>query len=183
MGHGWVQARGGRGGARPGQPRGLPLRCGWVVHCFPLAFEPGDGADSFQDDAVGGIGGKTGRAIVGGRDLDNVHADQVHGRGYTAHGAQELDGGEAARLRRAGAGGKGGVQHVYIHGEVDVFRPVLRLLDGIVEDGIEAALLDLRHLMPAHALPAHPVKQPFPMGVAAQPHLNEVLARNSRRFR
>ena len=59
--------------------------------------------------------------------------------------------------------------------EVDGVRAVERLVDGVVDHGLGAPLLDLAHQVPAQALLLHPGERLGRRPVAAQPDLDEVL--------
>ena len=61
-------------------------------------------------------------------------------------------------------------------------RAVQRLGDGVVDDGLGAALLDLAHEVPAHALRLHPGEDLRPRPVAAQADLHEVAAADRARL-
>ncbi len=113
-------------------------------------------------------------------------------RAHAAFGSREHRGIEVDRRHRVAGHGErdgqaAGPRHELEHRTVlrvrqrqvalDVRRPALEvevvvagegLGDGIVDDGFGAALLDLDHLVPAHALLAHPGEVFGPRPVAAQ---------------
>ena len=60
---------------------------------------------------------------------------------------------------RAGPRRQPGIDDVDVDRQVDHLRPVEGLGDGIGDDRLAAALLDLGHEVPAHALLAHPVQR------------------------
>ena len=137
----------------------------------------GQARDGLQDHPVGVQGGHVG-GVVGGRDLDHLEADDVGLVAEAPDDRKHLPGRESARLRRAGSGRVGGVEHVDVERDVEVLGAVERLRDGLFDDFLEPELLHLGHEVRAHALLAHPVDQLVVRVVPAQPHLHEVLARN-----
>ena len=91
-----------------------------------------------------------------------------------ADGPQQLARQHPARLGRARSRAPARIDDVDVDREVDRVRAVERLGDGVVDDGLGAALLDLGHEVPAHALLAHPLEDLGRRPVAAQADLDEV---------
>ena len=104
--------------------------------------------DQLQRDAVGGHRRHLG-VVVRRRDLDDVHAGDLHGAGDPADRAQQLARQQAAGLGRAGAGRDARVDDVDVDRDVDRVGAVERLGDGVVDHRLRAALLDLAHQVPA----------------------------------
>ncbi len=99
-----------------------------------------------------------------------------------ADGPQQLARQQAARLRRPRARRAARIDHVDVDREVDRVRAVERLGDGVIDDRLGAALLDLAHQVPAEALLAHPLERLDRRPVAAQPDLDEVATQHRARF-
>ena len=59
---------------------------------------------------------------------------------------------------------------------------VERLGDGVLDHGVDAALPDLVHQVPAHALRLHPLERVLRRPVPAQPDLDEVPPEHGTRF-
>ena len=81
-----------------------------------------------------------------------------------------------------GAGRQARVDDVDVEAEVDAVGPVERLVDGLGDDRLGAALLDLAHEVVAQALLLHPCEGLDGRPVAAQPDLDEVAAIDCARF-
>src|SRR6478736_3349037 len=79
--------------------------------------------------------------VVGGRDLDDVRANDVQTT-EAAQDLQQLAARHAARLGRAGARRVRRVQHVDVDGDVD--RPVAQPLAQLVDDLADALVVDVR---------------------------------------
>ena len=91
------------------------------------AAEENEGQE-FVGDVGGGHGGHL-RVVVGRCDLHHIRADQAQA-GQAAQDAEQFPRGQAARLRGAGAGSMGRVEHV------DVDRQVLRrVADPLADPG------------------------------------------------
>src|SRR5699024_5703526 len=104
-----------------------------------LLLLQGQDGEELKDDIGGQVGGDL-AVVKGGQDLHDVEAHKVHG-GQGADQFQRLQGGEAAHLGGAGAGGVGGVHKVDVEGQEAglVTHP---LLDGF-NQGVQAHLADL----------------------------------------
>ncbi len=120
--------------------------------------------------------------VVGRGDLDDIHPGQVDHRHDLADRAEHLAGEHPAGFGGARAGRHARVDHIDVEAQVDEVGTVERLVDGLGDDRLGAALLDLAHEVVAHALLAHPVERLDRRPVAAQPDLHEVAARDGTRL-
>ena len=81
-----------------------------------MRADPTDEREIFPDHGGGGERGDLGR-IVGGRDLDDIHAGELQRIESAQHGLH-LPAREPADLRRAGTGRESGIEAVDIEGEI-----------------------------------------------------------------
>ena len=118
-----------------------------------------------------------------GAHLDDVHPDDVVLQGELADHPEQVDAGHPAGLGGAGARCVRGIHHVDVDRQVEVVGLRQRLGDRVGHHRLEAALPDLVHGVPDHALLAHPGEGLRRRPVAAQPDLDEAVARAPRRTR
>src|SRR5690348_5776791 len=99
---------------RRGAAAGIDVASSPLVRGAPAHGDAGKSLpDNTLSDKCRDVGGGDG----GGRDLDDVGADQVDAGGDGAAGPEQLTRGQAARLRRPGARGERGVEDVDVDGE------------------------------------------------------------------
>ena len=114
--------------------------------------------------------------IVWRRDLHDVHPDEIYRADDLPDPAQHFTGEHPAGLRGSGTGSHARIDDVDIQAQVDVVGAIQGLIDGLGDDRLRAALLDLAHEVVAHALFLHPLEGLDRWPVAAQTYLHEVLA-------
>ena len=96
--------------------------------------------------------------------------------GQLADHAHQVGGDESAGLGRSGRRCVGRVERVDVDGDVEKVGPVECLRHRVGHHGLESALPDLVHQVPAHALVGHPLPHVLRWPVAAQADLDEVAA-------
>ena len=147
----------------------------------PGRLAHGEGADRLERRAVRRHRRRLG-VVVRRRHLDDVHPGELDRTDDLADGPQDLAGQHPAGFRRAGAGRQARVDDVDVEAQVDAVGPVERLVDGLGDDRLGAALLDLAHEVVAQALLLHPCERLDRRPVAAQSDLDEVAAVDRARF-
>ena len=130
---------------------------------------------------MGGVDRQFG-VVVGGGHLDHVDSDDVVLEAELPHQPQQVCAGDAARLRGAGTRRVGRIEHVDVDGDVQLVGLRERLGDGVAHDLLEAALPNLLHRVPRHALLEHPLERVLGRPIAAQPDLYEVRTRHRTRL-
>src|SRR5262249_14949188 len=125
------------------------------------------------EQEIGACKSSIARGIVGRRHLHEVASDEVEAAA-AADDLQRLRRGEAADLRRAGAGRIGGIEAVDVEAEID--RPAPHLLAYLGHERRQRLVPALLGLDDAEALAARPVEIVGSVAGGAQTDLHAALA-------